>query len=45
MRMATIESGGEISTGTPVGAELGCASTGLSDGDEVVCEIEKIGTL
>ncbi|MGE0132842.1 MAG: fumarylacetoacetate hydrolase family protein [Blastocatellales bacterium] len=41
----TLEPGDIISTGTPVGAGLGGASTSLSDGDEVVCEIEKIGVL
>jgi 2-keto-4-pentenoate hydratase/2-oxohepta-3-ene-1,7-dioic acid hydratase in catechol pathway len=41
----TLGPGDIISTGTPVGAGLGGASTSLSDGDEVVCEIEKIGTL
>lgn len=41
----TLEPGDIISTGTPVGAGLGGAATSLNDGDEVVCEIEKIGTL
>jgi 2-keto-4-pentenoate hydratase/2-oxohepta-3-ene-1,7-dioic acid hydratase in catechol pathway len=41
----TLEPGDIISTGTPVGAGLGGASTSLRDGDKVVCEIEKIGTL
>jgi len=45
MRIATRESSGEISTGTPVSAGLGGAATSLNDGDEVVCEIEKIGKL
>jgi 2,4-didehydro-3-deoxy-L-rhamnonate hydrolase len=41
----TLEPGDIISTGTPVGAGLGGAATSLNDGDEVVCEIEKIGAL
>jgi 2-keto-4-pentenoate hydratase/2-oxohepta-3-ene-1,7-dioic acid hydratase in catechol pathway len=41
----TLEPGDIISTGTPVGAGLGGADTSLHDGDEVVCEIEKIGVL
>jgi 2-keto-4-pentenoate hydratase/2-oxohepta-3-ene-1,7-dioic acid hydratase in catechol pathway len=41
----TLEPGDIISTGTPVGAGLGGATTSLSDGDEVICEVEKIGTL
>ncbi|MDQ3687051.1 MAG: fumarylacetoacetate hydrolase family protein [Acidobacteriota bacterium] len=40
----TLEPGDIISTGTPVGAGLGGA-TSLRDGDELVCEIEHIGTL
>jgi 2-keto-4-pentenoate hydratase/2-oxohepta-3-ene-1,7-dioic acid hydratase in catechol pathway len=40
-----LEPGDIISTGTPVGAGLGGASTSLNDGDEVICEIERIGTL
>lgn len=43
--LMTLEPGDIISTGTPVGAGLGGAATSLHDGDEVVCEIEKIGTL
>jgi 2-keto-4-pentenoate hydratase/2-oxohepta-3-ene-1,7-dioic acid hydratase in catechol pathway len=41
----TLEPGDIISTGTPVGAGLGGASTSLNDGDEVICKIEQIGTL
>jgi 2-keto-4-pentenoate hydratase/2-oxohepta-3-ene-1,7-dioic acid hydratase in catechol pathway len=41
----TLEPGDIISTGTPVGAGIGGAETSLRDGDELVCEIEKIGTL
>jgi 2-keto-4-pentenoate hydratase/2-oxohepta-3-ene-1,7-dioic acid hydratase in catechol pathway len=40
----TLEPGDIISTGTPVGAGVGGAAS-LNDGDELVCEIEKIGTL
>src|SRR5687767_7885617 len=40
----TLEPGDIISTGTPVGAGVGGAAS-LSDGDEMVCEIEGIGTL
>jgi len=40
----TLEPGDIISTGTPVGAGVGGAAS-LHDGDELVCEIEKIGTL
>ena len=40
----TLEPGDIISTGTPVGAGVGGASS-LSAGDEMVCEIEGIGTL
>jgi 2-keto-4-pentenoate hydratase/2-oxohepta-3-ene-1,7-dioic acid hydratase in catechol pathway len=40
----TLEPGDIISTGTPVGAGVGGAAS-LQDGDEMVCEIEKIGTL
>ncbi len=40
----TLEPGDIISTGTPVGAGVG-GSAALSDGDEMVCEIEGIGTL
>jgi 2-keto-4-pentenoate hydratase/2-oxohepta-3-ene-1,7-dioic acid hydratase in catechol pathway len=41
----TLEPGDIISTGTPAGAGLGGLSTSLQDGDELICEIEKIGTL
>jgi 2-keto-4-pentenoate hydratase/2-oxohepta-3-ene-1,7-dioic acid hydratase in catechol pathway len=41
----TLEPGDIISTGTPVGAGLGGVSTSLREGDEVICKIEKIGTL
>ena len=41
----TLEPGDIISTGTPAGAGLGDKSTSLADGDELVCEIEHIGTL
>ncbi|HKO99121.1 MAG TPA: fumarylacetoacetate hydrolase family protein [Pyrinomonadaceae bacterium] len=40
----TIEPGDIISTGTPVGAGVGGVAA-LQDGDEMVCEIEGIGTL
>ena len=40
----TLEPGDIISTGTPVGAGVGGVAS-LHDGDELVCEIEKIGTL
>jgi 2-keto-4-pentenoate hydratase/2-oxohepta-3-ene-1,7-dioic acid hydratase in catechol pathway len=40
----TLEPGDIISTGTPAGAGIG-GDTSLHDGDELVCEIEKIGTL
>ncbi|HTK38326.1 MAG TPA: fumarylacetoacetate hydrolase family protein [Pyrinomonadaceae bacterium] len=41
----TLEPGDIISTGTPSGAGLGDKATSLKDGDELVCEIERIGTL
>jgi 2-keto-4-pentenoate hydratase/2-oxohepta-3-ene-1,7-dioic acid hydratase in catechol pathway len=41
----TLEPGDIISTGTPAGAGLGTGDTSLRDGDELVCEIESIGTL
>ena len=42
----TLEPGDIISTGTPVGAGgVGGGDASLRDGDELVCEIEKIGTL
>ncbi len=40
----TLEPGDIISTGTPVGAGIG-GSASLNAGDELVCEIENIGTL
>jgi 2-keto-4-pentenoate hydratase/2-oxohepta-3-ene-1,7-dioic acid hydratase in catechol pathway len=40
----TLEPGDIISTGTPVGAGVG-GDASLHDGDELVCEIEEIGTL
>ena len=40
----TLELGDIISTGTPVGAGVG-GDASLHDGDEMVCEIEGIGTL
>jgi 2-keto-4-pentenoate hydratase/2-oxohepta-3-ene-1,7-dioic acid hydratase in catechol pathway len=40
----TLEPGDIISTGTPVGAGVG-GKASLRDGDEMVCEIESIGTL
>ena len=40
----TLEPGDIISTGTPVGAGVGGIAS-LQDGDEMVCEIEGIGTL
>ena len=40
----TLEPGDIISTGTPVGAGVGGVAS-LQDGDEMVCEIEGIGTL
>jgi 2-keto-4-pentenoate hydratase/2-oxohepta-3-ene-1,7-dioic acid hydratase in catechol pathway len=41
----TLEPGDIISTGTPAGAGLGLGNTSLQNGDELICEIEKIGTL
>jgi 2-keto-4-pentenoate hydratase/2-oxohepta-3-ene-1,7-dioic acid hydratase in catechol pathway len=41
----TLERGDVISTGTPAGAGLGGEDSALRDGDEVVCEIDKIGRL
>lgn len=41
----TLEPGDIISTGTPAGAGLGTGDTSLRDGDELICEIESIGTL
>jgi 2-keto-4-pentenoate hydratase/2-oxohepta-3-ene-1,7-dioic acid hydratase in catechol pathway len=40
----TLEPGDLISTGTPVGAGIGGDSS-LHDGDELICEIERIGKL
>jgi len=40
----TLEAGDIISTGTPAGAGVGGRAT-LADGDEVVCEIDRIGRL
>jgi 2-keto-4-pentenoate hydratase/2-oxohepta-3-ene-1,7-dioic acid hydratase in catechol pathway len=40
----TLEPGDIISTGTPVGAGVGGAAS-LRSGDELICEIEGIGTL
>ncbi len=40
----TLEAGDIISTGTPVGAGIG-GEASLKPGDELVCEIEKIGSL
>ncbi|MGI9069379.1 MAG: fumarylacetoacetate hydrolase family protein [Pyrinomonadaceae bacterium] len=40
----TVEPGDIISTGTPVGAGVG-GDASLHDGDEMVCEIDGIGTL
>jgi 2-keto-4-pentenoate hydratase/2-oxohepta-3-ene-1,7-dioic acid hydratase in catechol pathway len=41
----TLEPGDIISTGTPAGAGLGGAKDSLQHGDELICEIQKIGTL
>ena len=41
----TLEPGDIISTGTPVGAGIGGASTSLQPGDELVCQIKRIGSL
>jgi len=41
----TLEPGDIISTGTPAGAGVGGGDSSLHDGDELVCEIEKIGML
>jgi 2-keto-4-pentenoate hydratase/2-oxohepta-3-ene-1,7-dioic acid hydratase in catechol pathway len=41
----TLEPGDIISTGTPAGAGLGDKATSFADGDELVSEIEGIGTL
>ena len=41
----TLEPGDIIATGTPAGAGLGSGESFLRAGDEVVCEIDRIGTL
>ena len=41
----TLEPGDIISTGTPAGAGLGDKATSLTNGDELVSEIEGLGTL
>ena len=41
----TLEAGDIISTGTPAGAGIGTGESFLRSGDEVVCEIDRIGTL
>ena len=41
----TLEPGDIISTGTPAGAGVGGAKSSLSDGDEMICEIQGIGRL
>ena len=41
----TLEAGDIISTGTPAGAGVGGEDTSLHHGDELVCEIERIGKL
>jgi 2-keto-4-pentenoate hydratase/2-oxohepta-3-ene-1,7-dioic acid hydratase in catechol pathway len=41
----TLERGDIISTGTPAGAGLGDAKKALTDGDELVCEVDRIGRL
>jgi 2-keto-4-pentenoate hydratase/2-oxohepta-3-ene-1,7-dioic acid hydratase in catechol pathway len=43
--ITTLEAGDIISTGTPAGAGLGSGSKALKDGDEVLCEIDRIGSL
>ena len=40
-----LEAGDIIATGTPARAGLGVGSKALKDGDEVVCEIDRIGSL
>jgi 2-keto-4-pentenoate hydratase/2-oxohepta-3-ene-1,7-dioic acid hydratase in catechol pathway len=40
----TLEPGDIIATGTPVGAGIGGAAV-LADGDEIVCEIDRVGRL
>lgn len=41
----TLEPGDIISTGTPAGAGLGDKKTSLSDGDELISEIEGVGQI
>jgi 2-keto-4-pentenoate hydratase/2-oxohepta-3-ene-1,7-dioic acid hydratase in catechol pathway len=41
----TLEPGDIIATGTPAGAGIGTGESFLRDGDEVVCEIDRIGGL
>ena len=41
----TLEAGDIISTGTPAGAGIGTGEAFLRPGDQVVCEIDRIGTL
>jgi 2-keto-4-pentenoate hydratase/2-oxohepta-3-ene-1,7-dioic acid hydratase in catechol pathway len=41
----TLEAGDIISTGTPAGAGIGTGESFLRPGDEVVCEIDRIGVL
>ncbi len=43
--ITTLEPGDLIATGTPAGAGLGSGRSVLGDGDEVVCEVSKIGAL
>ncbi len=40
-----LEAGDIIATGTPAGAGLGSGSKALRDGDEVLCQIDGIGSL
>lgn len=41
----TLEPGDIIATGTPAGAGIGSGESFLRGGDQVVCEIDRIGTL
>jgi 2-keto-4-pentenoate hydratase/2-oxohepta-3-ene-1,7-dioic acid hydratase in catechol pathway len=41
----TLEPGDIIATGTPAGAGIGTSGSSLHPGDQVVCEIDGIGTL
>jgi 2-keto-4-pentenoate hydratase/2-oxohepta-3-ene-1,7-dioic acid hydratase in catechol pathway len=41
----TLEPGDIIATGTPAGAGLGTGESSLRAGDQVICEIDRIGTL